>query len=185
MTMPTPPAEAPRQGAPLDLPAAPAPAVPPFDPRPVTQWPALPAKPKGSRKHLFFGAGGLAVGLVAGLLLAAAGGAVGGAVQKASSASSGIADSVKACSAEGVDGVKVMDNGQSLDLKTTGKESTGTSIVTVVCVLNELGAPESLFARLDSTRALDGTREADWEGYTASWTYHPDNGLNIIVQAAQ
>ncbi|WP_146238779.1 hypothetical protein [Arthrobacter livingstonensis] len=174
MTIPTPPAVPPYSTVPEA-------AMPALDPRTDAQGPGLPTKPAHSRKHLYFGAGGLVAGLIVGLLL----GAVGGAVGDALSASNRIDDSVKACSAEGSEGVTVMDKGRSLDMKSSGGDSTGTSITTVVCILNELGAPESLFSRIDSTRALDGTREAAWDGYTASWTYHPDNGLNIIVESAK
>lgn len=132
------------------------------------------------KKHLIFGAGGLVVGLTAGLLLSAVGGAVGDAL----ASSNAMEDAVKTCSAADMDGVDVMDKGTSLNLSTAGKESEGTSMVTVVCVLTELEAPDSLFARMDSTRAMDGTQDATWENYTASWNYHPDSGLNITVETA-
>ena len=77
-----------------------------------------------------------------------------------------------------------MDKGKSLNLRTTGEESEGADFLTVGCVLTELNAPDSLTTRLGSTRALDGTQTGEWAGFTASWTYHPDNGLNIIVETA-
>lgn len=49
------------------------------------------------------------------------------------------------------------------------------------CVLERIGAPPSVTARMDSTRALDGMQDAEWGGFTASWTYHPDEGLNLII----
>lgn len=170
--------------APPDVPphtVGPAPAAQPLAPSPDAPWPELPAKPTGSRKHLFFGAGGLVVGIIIGLL----GGLMLGVVGDALSASNRIEAAVKACPADSSEGVTVMDKGRSLEMKTAGEKSVGTSIVTVACILNELGAPESLYSRIDSTRALDGTREAAWDGYTASWTYHPDNGLNMIVETAK
>jgi hypothetical protein len=44
-----------------------------------------------------------------------------------------------------------------------------------------LDAPESVVAQMGSTRALDGTRDASFDGMTATWTYHTDDGLEVIV----
>ena len=41
--------------------------------------------------------------------------------------------------------------------------------------------PTTVIAQMDSTRALDGTRDATWDGMTATWTYHPDDGLDVIL----
>jgi hypothetical protein len=51
----------------------------------------------------------------------------------------------------------------------------------VYCVLETLGAPDSVIPRIDRTRALDGTQDAEWDEFTASWTYHPDDGRNLII----
>jgi hypothetical protein len=51
----------------------------------------------------------------------------------------------------------------------------------VFCILDKIGAPASLPARIGDTRALDGMQEASWGNYAVSWTYHPDDGLNIII----
>ena len=50
-----------------------------------------------------------------------------------------------------------------------------------LCVLDEIDAPQSVLARLGNTRALDGMQDAQWGDYAASWTYHPDDGLNLII----
>ncbi|MBP2413057.1 hypothetical protein JOF48_001856 [Arthrobacter stackebrandtii] len=139
-----------------------------------------PAQPAKSRKPLYFGLGGLAIGLAVGLTAGMAVVAIGGALGQ----SDDIPQAVEACSATGMEGVYSMDGGKSLDMQTAGKDSSGTTITTVACVLNELGAPQSLYSKIDSTRALDGTKSADWPGFTASWSYHPDSGLNIIVETA-
>jgi hypothetical protein len=36
---------------------------------------------------------------------------------------------------------------------------------------------------MEQTRALDGRQQDTWGGYTASWSYHPDSGMELIVQA--
>jgi hypothetical protein len=37
---------------------------------------------------------------------------------------------------------------------------------------------------MDNTRALDGMQTASWGNYEASWTYHPDEGLDVVVTEA-
>jgi len=55
------------------------------------------------------------------------------------------------------------------------------SIDDLACVLTELGTPTHVISHMDSTRALDGMQSASWEIYTARWTYHPDQGLDITI----
>lgn len=42
------------------------------------------------------------------------------------------------------------------------------------------GFPESVYAQMISTRAIDGTQEYENDGYYVSWTYHPDDGLEVL-----
>lgn len=49
-------------------------------------------------------------------------------------------------------------------------------------LLDELGFPTATQARMERTRAIDGTLEATGAAVTATWTYHPDSGLQIIVE---
>lgn len=44
----------------------------------------------------------------------------------------------------------------------------------------DLGFPDSVYAQMCSTRALDGTQEYEKNGINVSWTFHPDNGLEVI-----
>lgn len=53
------------------------------------------------------------------------------------------------------------------------------------CVLGELGTPDSVIAQMEATRALDGMQFAEWDGFEASWTYHPDDGLDLIITEAR
>lgn len=48
--------------------------------------------------------------------------------------------------------------------------------------LLELGFPPGTWARVQNTRALDGTQTARGDGIVASWTYHPDSGLNMVIE---
>lgn len=52
------------------------------------------------------------------------------------------------------------------------------------CVLRELHTPDSIKEQIEHTRALDGRQTATADGRTYSWTYHPDDGLDLIVTTA-
>ena len=44
----------------------------------------------------------------------------------------------------------------------------------------ELGFSESLQAKMESTNSLSGRQSESNDKYEVSWTYHPDNGLEVI-----
>ena len=48
--------------------------------------------------------------------------------------------------------------------------------------LADLGFPSSIGARIGNTRALDGTLTADGDHCRATWTYHPDDGLKMVIE---
>lgn len=75
------------------------------------------------------------------------------------------------------------DENQTLVIDMAGEDyGSGTATYAdVECVLDKLEAPQSILAKMGSTRALDGMQTADWSGYEATWTYHPDNGLDLIL----
>ncbi|MFB0835718.1 hypothetical protein ACX8Z9_04755 [Arthrobacter halodurans] len=140
-----------------------------------------------SRDAWIFGLGGLCLGLAAGLVL----GTLASAPYSQSTAtvtgaeapdSRPITDAAAECGVTDVQGVDVLDEGRSIQLATAGKESSGATYVQVMCVLDALGIPESTVSRMDSTRALDGRQAASWGDYSATWGYHPDNGLDIVVE---
>lgn len=91
--------------------------------------------------------------------------------------------------------VQIGDEGRSVEIQTLdadaillaelGREDTsaaGATLEEVGCILDRLDTPDSVIARMDSTRALDGMQDATWDGYAAVWTYHPDDGLNLIIE---
>jgi hypothetical protein len=49
------------------------------------------------------------------------------------------------------------------------------------CLLGELGTPQSIIAQLGSTTALMGVQDATDDGLNYSWSYHPDNGVNMVI----
>ncbi len=84
--------------------------------------------------------------------------------------------------ATGDSGVHLEDDGATLTVDTKGQEDiVGASVVDLACVLAATSAPASVTANMDSTRALDGTQTATWDGITATWRYHPDNGFELVL----
>lgn len=63
-----------------------------------------------------------------------------------------------------------------------GEEATGVPVETEACILQKLGATSAVTAHMDSTRALDGRQTDAWGDYKVAWTYHPDSGLDIVIQ---
>ncbi|RAX48244.1 hypothetical protein DQ353_16290 [Arthrobacter sp. AQ5-05] len=125
------------------------------------------------------------VGLVAGLAIGLGIGFSASTAPAADSPSAAITNAVQACELVDVLGVTVMDEGNSVTLETAGNDTKGAPYSDVVCVLDALEMPESVKSRMASTRSLDGMQDAAWSGYGASWNYHPDNGLNIVVESQE
>ena len=47
----------------------------------------------------------------------------------------------------------------------------------------ELGLPASVTSKMSTTRALDGRQTETHNGVKVSWTYHPDQGLQVLYEA--
>jgi hypothetical protein len=77
------------------------------------------------------------------------------------------------------------DDGHALSLEGYGEDDTAvqstTALVVTLCVLDELDAPDAITSRMNNTRALDGVQAGEWGGIQASWSYHPDNGLDVVL----
>lgn len=82
---------------------------------------------------------------------------------------------------EGV--VSVEDNGRTLIVNTKSEDddALGVSSLALDCIYDQLDVPKHVSERIAATRALDGRQEGDWEGFTATWSYHPDSGANVII----
>lgn len=96
--------------------------------------------------------------------------------------SSPIPGAVDACGLSTSFGLSVGDEGDSVVLDMEGEEDFfGLPYNDVMCVLSELDMPDSVESMMLSTSALDGRQTAQWDDLSASWTYHPDDGLDVIV----
>lgn len=82
------------------------------------------------------------------------------------------------------DRLRVQDNGKSLTIQTLANEDDplGLSVIALECALVSLQAPDWVADSVMSTRALDGRRDLDWDGYIAEFAYHPDDGLNMLIR---
>jgi len=79
---------------------------------------------------------------------------------------------------------RVSDGGKTLIITTSPdaiKEIV--DVQTVNCVLDHLETPAAVREHIRTTRALDGRQTDSWGAFTAAWTYHPDNGLDITIEA--
>jgi len=73
------------------------------------------------------------------------------------------------------------DEGRSLSMSGKDKYGEGVGYSAISCVLAAVDLPDHVLSRLNNTRALDGMQDAEWDGYEASWTYHPDDGVNLTI----
>jgi hypothetical protein len=82
----------------------------------------------------------------------------------------------------GHSGISVADGGDTLVVDGKGGDDLiGADINDIVCVLDALKMPTSVRSEITATRALDGRQQGTWGDYRASWSYHPDTGLNLVV----
>ncbi|MCC3761672.1 hypothetical protein K3N28_01110 [Glycomyces sp. TRM65418] len=114
------------------------------------------------------------VGLIVGL---ASGGSDG-----AGASDPDIFESAKETCASGSSDIRIGDDGDTLSIDRAGaEEMPGATLLQLDCLLEELDVPYAVVDRIQNTRALDGYQEATFDGLTATWNYHPDDGLNMTV----
>ncbi len=82
------------------------------------------------------------------------------------------------CSA--TSGVSVLDNGKTLVLDMMGEDEwSGASYADVICVISAVNTPGYIVNQMQNTRALDGMQDAEYDGISVQWNYHPDTGLDV------
>ena len=77
-------------------------------------------------------------------------------------------------------GLDINDTTITVDTKGT-EDTNGDTIEQLACLLIATETPDWVISRIDQTRALDGTQEAEWDTYQAFWSYHPDHGLAFTL----
>ena len=89
------------------------------------------------------------------------------------------------CSLIGVKGAVFSLESQSLYLDGTGDDdytSTDVTLTDIICVIGELDVPTPIVSRINNTNSTMGLVEDEFDGINISWTYHPDNGLDIYFK---
>lgn len=77
---------------------------------------------------------------------------------------------------------ELASDGQSINVDTKGTEdSAGTAVAFAFCMLRATVAPDYIFDSIKRTRALDGRIEEEYGDYRVTWTYHPDDGLQMTL----
>lgn len=56
------------------------------------------------------------------------------------------------------------------------------SLYQLSCVYKSVSAPSAVIAMISHTRALDGMKSTTFGKYKIAWSYHPDSGINLILQ---
>ncbi|HEX5541642.1 MAG TPA: hypothetical protein VFX60_08760 [Micromonospora sp.] len=130
----------------------------------------------------------IVAGAVAAFLLVGTGIAIGEAIGSPSNSSGNDAaapespfPAAKKKCAPSSDHAHLGDEGKSLTLAGQGEKSAGLPYTVITCVLEAVKIPDAVIAQMDSTRALDGRQTAEWNDIQASWTYHPNSGLKVIL----
>jgi len=86
-----------------------------------------------------------------------------------------------ACDPSG-SGTSIADKGKTLVIDGKGEEDLrGVDLATLDCLLGRLEVPVAIKQKMFETRALDGRQDGSWGRLQASWSYHPDQGLDLIV----
>ena len=73
----------------------------------------------------------------------------------------------------------------------TDPDDTGYStcesdaINAILCVNAELGIPDSVAKKMSNTRAIDGMQSEVVGDIEVTWSYHPDNGLEVVYSIAE
>ena len=78
--------------------------------------------------------------------------------------------------------IYIGDNGKTLLMDGEGEASAGAPSADVWCVLQELNVPDSTVARMEKTSSLMGVVSDSWDGISADWSYHPDNGFDVVLK---
>jgi hypothetical protein len=85
----------------------------------------------------------------------------------------------------GAPGVTLGDSDTALILDGKGDDDiSGVTVERQACVLTTIGVPDSTLNLMSTTRALDGRQQGTWDDFDATWSYHPDTGLNLTITSS-
>lgn len=79
-------------------------------------------------------------------------------------------------------GTQLLDHGNTLIIKAVDPSKSSLTILELGCTLNELKSSAAVVSHIETTRAIDGRQTDSWGNYKAAWSYHPDQGLDLVIQ---
>lgn len=137
--------------------------------------------PKKSNKPLWLAAGaGFGAGVLSTILVIVAASVV------SMGSTPAFETAAETCDSSHRAGISIGDEGKSITIDTKGEDdSSGASYAEATCILTELKIPDAVVSHMDGTSSNDGRQNASWDKVDASWTYHPDSGLKVILQEAK
>jgi uncharacterized protein YceK len=62
-----------------------------------------------------------------------------------------------------------------------GSGEVALPMADVQCALSALDMPASISAKIEQTTSMMGMQTDTWDEIEVSWSYHPDNGFNVIL----
>lgn len=89
------------------------------------------------------------------------------------------------CELLSVKGADFSFESQSLYLDGTGDEdylNTDVTIEDISCVISVLDVPQPIITRINNTNSTMGLVEDSFAGIYISWSYHPDNGIDLYFK---
>lgn len=80
-------------------------------------------------------------------------------------------------------GIRVSDEGKTITIDGNGEyEYSSASLGDTVCVLDAIATPSYILSNMETTNSLMGRQtESFGDNIDISWSYHPDNGLDIVI----
>jgi hypothetical protein len=113
---------------------------------------------------------------------AAATGAAASASSSAAAKHSRLKDAYDEChSRDTGNTVELGDGGETIVIDTRSEYG---STFGMECALASLETPQSIRAQMSSTTAMMGAQDAEHDGIQYSWSYHPRNGVNMVITDA-
>lgn len=79
------------------------------------------------------------------------------------------------------DGTKIASDNKSITVDSSG-EYDYLSLMDVETIIKSLDLPDSLYDEMCATNALMGRQSETHDGFEISWSYHPNNGLDVIFK---
>ncbi len=81
--------------------------------------------------------------------------------------------------------IELVDDGRTIIVDGEGDEQSGAPMEAIASLVTALEMPTSIVTKIENTRALDGTQSDSWDGIEVSWSYHPDTGIDMVLELTE